>query len=85
MIISNNVEPESLEIEIVGDAYDYKHYFDNIEYKFPTINLPNNKTYYSKLQLDKVTNENRIIMHQDCLNINDFGRRLGNISYIEGK
>jgi hypothetical protein len=24
-------------------------------------------------------------MHQDCLNIKDFGRRLGNISYIEGK
>jgi hypothetical protein len=24
-------------------------------------------------------------MHQDCINIVNFGRRIGNISYIEGK
>lgn len=89
MIISNNVEPDSLEVEIVGDSYDFKEEFisqnENIKYKFPIISLPNNKTYQTKLTLDKVTNEHRLLMHQDCLNIKDFGRRLGNISYIEGK
>lgn len=89
MIISNNVEPDSLEVEIVGDAYDFKEEFisqnENIKYKFPIISLPNDKTYQTKLTLDKVTNEHRLLMHQDCLNIKDFGRRLGNISYIEGK
>lgn len=90
MIISNNVEPDSLEIEIVGDSYDFKEEFikqtnENIKYKFPIISLPKNKIYQTKLTLDKVTNENRLVMHQDCLNIKDFGRRLGNISYIEGK
>lgn len=89
MIISNNVEPESLEVEIVGDSYDFKEEFisqnENIKYKFPIISLPKNKIYQTKLILDKVTNENRLVMHQDCLNIKDFGRRLGNISYIEGK
>lgn len=90
MIISNNVEPESLEVEIVGDSYDFKDEFikqidENIKYKFPIISLPENKIYQTKLTLDKITNEHRLIMHQDCLNIKDFGRRLGNISYIEGK
>lgn len=90
MIISNNVEPESLEVEIVGDSYDFKDEFikqtgENIKYKFPIISLPENKIYQTKLTLDKITNEHRLLMHQDCLNIKDFGRRLGNISYIEGK
>lgn len=90
MIISNNVEPESLEVEIVGDSYDFKNELieqtgENIKYKFPIISLPKNKTYQTKLTLNKVTNEHRLLMHQDCLNIKDFGRRLGNISYIEGK
>lgn len=89
MIISNNVEPDSLEVEIVGDVYDFKEEFisqnENIKYKFPIISLPNDKTYQTKLTLDKVTNEHRLLMHQGCLNIKDFGRRLGNISYIEGK
>lgn len=88
MIISNNVEPDSLEVEIVGDVYDFKEFIsqnENIKYKFPIISLPNNKTYQTKLTLNKVTNEHRLLMHQGCLNIKDFGRRLGNISYIEGK
>lgn len=90
MIISNNVEPDSLEVEIVGDSYDFKDEFikqtgENIKYKFPIISLPENKIYQTKLTLDKVTNENRLVVHQDCLNIKNFGRRLGNISYIEGK
>ena len=89
MIISNNVEPDSLEVEIVGDVYDFKEEFisqnENIKYKFPIISLPNDKTYQTKLTLDKVTNEYILLMHQGCLNIKDFGRRLGNISYIEGK
>lgn len=90
MIISNNVEPESLEVEIIGDSYDFKEEFvkqtdENIKYKFPIISLPENKIYQTKLTFDKVTNENKLLMHQDCLNIKDFGRRLGNISYIEGK
>ena len=90
MIISNNVEPDSLEVEIVGDSYDFKEEFikqtsENIKYKFPIISLPNDKTYQTKLTFDKVTNEHKLLMHQDCLNIKNFGRRLGNISYIEGK
>lgn len=74
IIISNNVEPESFDFEIIGDVYDFKksgeykntELFDNI-----------------KLNYDYVLNQHTIVKTQDCKNIEKIGRRLGNIQYKE--
>lgn len=85
VIISNNVEPESLEIEIIGDVYDFnkeKLYKEGWDNTFPIITLADgSKKYETKITWDNVTNEYSLIMHQDCINIKDYGKRLGNIYY----
>lgn len=88
-IISNNAEPDSIEVEIVGDVYDFKNSIDisenlNIE-EINNISIREGKSYKTYLKYDKIIKEYRFIMHQDCINIVNFGRRIGNISYIEGK
>lgn len=98
LIISNNVEPKSLEVEIIGDVYgfdkkdvfDKENYNDNVEpyTEFPKIivvnkNLP--KIYQSIITWDPITNEYSICSHQDCINMKQYGRRLGNIYYNEDK
>jgi hypothetical protein len=88
VIISNNVEPDSLEVEILGDVFDFPKEAilnDSSIYSFPEIFVGENKKYYTTIKKDRVTQEYSLLTHQDCLNINNFGRRLGNISYIEGK
>lgn len=93
-IISNNVEPESLEIDIVGDIYLFKKqslikdisYYNNSPISYPKISLSkDNKYYQTELIYDDKTKEYVLKTHQDCLNINTYGRRLGNIQYIEDK
>lgn len=88
-IISNNVEPDSIEIDIIGDVYEFKNYLglknSDIKYELPKIAITSNTSYYTTLKFDKTIKEYHLLMHQDCLNIENFGRRLGNISYMEGK
>lgn len=91
VIISNNVEPESLEIEIEGDVYNFdKAGIINLD-KFPKIQLTEKgendkcKEYYTKIEEDRNMHEYHLKVHQDLLNIKDFGRRLGNIHYTEDK
>lgn len=97
VIISNNVEPQSLEFEIVGDIYDfdkegiYKYTTHNSMNRpnmyFPTINLEKSgeKTYSTEVIWDNVLNQYSLKTHQDCMNIETYGRRLGNIHYSEDK
>jgi hypothetical protein len=89
-IISNNAEPDSIEIEVVGDVYDFKNNIVNPEEKFDikeinNITIREEKSYITYLKHNKIIGENSFLMHQDCMNIVNFGRRIGNISYIEGK
>lgn len=87
IILSNNVEPESLEYEIVGDDYSIeKNKLDevNIENVFPVQHIAD-KQYYTTIVKDPVSGELHYKIHQDCLNINKYGRRLGNIDYLESK
>lgn len=89
-IISNNAEPDSIEVEVIGDVYDFKNSIVNPNEKFDikeinNISIREGKSYITYLKSNKVIGENSFLMHQDCMNIVDFGRRIGNISYIEGK
>lgn len=91
-IISNNVEPNSLSFEIVGDSYSFK-LDDNTSY--PTIKLNNvqglkKSSEPGVIQLiekitDSITGEKMLKIEQKCLNIKSFGRRIGNIEYKEDK
>lgn len=95
VIISNNVEPDSLEIEIVGDVYDFDKqgiykYFKNKDKSSvkPNIipeemSISDGKYYNTEVVYDNIKNEYFLKIHQDCLNIGDkkYGRRLGNIYY----
>lgn len=106
VIISNNVEPKSLEIEIVGDVYNFNkeeifkyNYYKDEEHRrnktetigkydaeFTPIEIENNKEikkYQTKVNWDPITNTYSLVVHQDCLNIEEYGRRLGNIYYNE--
>lgn len=91
MIISNNVEPKSLEIEIIGDVYDFNkagiYKYENTETSnyndiiFEKLKIGNEKEYYTSVKWDPITNEYSLLIHQDCLNIKEYGRRVGNIYY----
>lgn len=74
VIISNNVEPDSFDFEIIGDTYDFKK---SGEYK--NLTLFNNV----KLNYDHILNQHTLIKNQKCKNLEKFGRRLGNIQYKE--
>lgn len=86
VIISNNVQPNSIEYTIEGDTYSL----------FKNNDLFNNNVkrqlYKSgvgfknaKLNYDTILNQYSLTIHQDCKNIADpkYGRRLGNIQYKE--
>ena len=79
IIISNNAEPESLLFTIVGDSY-----------KTSTLNLKDDKYSSEIIYLNEpiyktISSKNEIQLFQKCLNIWDskYGRRLGNIEYVE--
>ena len=97
-IISNNVEPQSLEFEIIGDVYNFtkenifKNYSldeDNkleVNADFPKLIVTEDqKSYSTKVVWDHRLNQYSLLTHQDCLNINEYGRRIGNIQYLEDK
>jgi hypothetical protein len=74
IIISNKVEPKSIEFEIIGDVYDFKKLglLNETEFK--------NKT---TIKYDPILNQKTLLTEQDCKNIEKVGRRLGNIHYKE--
>ena len=104
MIISNNVEPESLEIEITGDVYGFEkakifkkeenpfvdveiipaeYVKENIESEIIDERL--SKRVNTRVHWDSIENSYSLAVHQDMINIKDYGRRLGNIYYNEDK
>lgn len=93
VIISNNVEPKSLEIEIIGDAYNFNKAdicSNEKDKTFPKIEVAKSettedkKTYYTEVIEDENL-EYRLKVHQDALNIEEYGRRIGNLHYTEDK
>lgn len=105
MIVSNNVEPESFEVEITGDVYGFnkkemynnpeKNVFVNIPV-IPATNVKENKDkenidyrlqkeVNTRIHWDPIENSYSLAIHQDSVNIKDYGRRLGNIYYNEDK
>lgn len=94
MIISNNVEPESFEVEITGDVYgfDKKGIFTKVKGDpfvdmaiIPNENYRLSKRVNTRIHWDPIENSYSLAVHQDSINIKDYGRRLGNIYYNEDK
>ena len=90
MLISNNAEPDSIEIEITGDAYGFnKDAILNGEdksFKFDDSGKWSTSEYSKTIiKHDPVDNQYYLSTNQKCYNIKKFGRRLGNIVYNEDK
>ena len=74
VIISNNVQPKELEFEIIGDVYDFKKsgiFKDSSDFKNTSV------------KYDHILNQYTLVTNQKCKNIEEFGRRIGNIQYKE--
>ena len=76
VIISNKVEPKSIEFEVIGDAYNFKKaglFKSKKGFKNTTVDY------------DPILNQYTLVTEQECKNIEkkEFGRRLGNIQYKE--
>lgn len=76
VIISNKVEPKSIEFEVIGDVYNFKK-----AGLFKTEKGFKN----TKVDYDPILNQYTLITEQECRNIENpkYGRRLGNIHYKE--
>lgn len=74
VIISNNVKPEELEFEIIGDVYDFKK---------SGLYKEKNAILNTSVKYDHILNQYTLVKKQACKNIEDVGRRLGNIQYKE--
>lgn len=76
VIISNKVEPKSIEFEVIGDVYNFKK-----------SGLFKTKTGFKNttVDYDPILNQYALITEQECRNIEnpEYGRRLGNIHYKE--
>jgi hypothetical protein len=98
VIISNNVQPEELEVEIEGDVYNFNKAGIYREEKFGEDVLkktkpskPGSKSeHYATQKLqncrvdwDTTLNSYTLVTNQECKNIEEYGRRLGNIQYKE--
>ena len=76
VIISNKVEPKSIEFEVIGDVYNFKK-----AGLFKTGKGFKN----TKVNYDPILNQYTLVTEQECRNIENpkYGRRLGNIHYKE--
>jgi hypothetical protein len=90
IILSNNVKPDAIEIEIDGDAYvlNKLDLFKNQSEYFPIMKIKDTIKKTCQLLYTEIISfkdKYKYRMHQDCIDIKTHGRRLGNISYIDGK
>lgn len=85
VIISNNVEPESFEFSIIGDVYSDMYRFKTKAevYKDQTNNSPNKFFENVEVEWDPILNHYVLVINQQARNFNNYGRRLGNITYKE--
>ena len=86
VIISNNVEPNSLEFTLIGDAYTLNK---ELIYKNDAETVNNTEIFTTlknaEIIKDSLTNQYYIQLNEPVKNIKNFGRRLGNIEYKEDK
>ena len=78
VILSNNVQPDSLEITITGDNYDFTGLTE-----FPNIVIKNDIKVSTIVSKDTLSDDILYTLNQKCLNIKDWGRRIGNIEHKE--
>lgn len=73
VIISNKAKPNSIEIEVIGDVYNFKKsgLLKDTKFKNTTINY------------DPILNQKTLITEQECKDMEKVGRRMGNIHYKE--
>ena len=73
VIISNKAKPNSIEIEVIGDVYNFKKsgLLKDTKFKNTTINY------------DPILNQKTLITEQECKDMEKVGRRIGNIHYKE--
>ena len=92
VIISNNAEPDSIECTIVGDSYGFDkenilkgnegELNFNVEFK---INPDENIAFTTNVIKDKVLNQNTLTTCSKLRDFNEYGRRVGNMQYLEDK
>ena len=76
VIISNKVQPEEIEFEVIGDVYGFKK----------SGLFKSGKGFKNtKVKYDQMMNQYTLVTSQECKNIENpkYGRRLGNIHYKE--
>lgn len=73
VIISNKAKPKSIEIEVIGDVYDFK--------KSGLLNKTDFKN--TDIKYDPILNQKTLVTEQECKDIEKIGRRMGNIHYKE--
>lgn len=78
VILSNNVQPDSLEITITGDNYDFTDITE-----FPNVIIKNDIKVSTTISKDTLSDDTLYTLNQKCLNIKDWGRRIGNIEHKE--
>lgn len=97
VILSNNVQPKELEIEVVGDVYNFNkkgifrhEHFGEDEYQDCEVKTLDKTLYQASQELqnckvlwDNNLNEYNIRLTQPMCNIKEYGRVFGNIHYKE--
>lgn len=73
IIISNKAKPKSIEIEVIGDVYDFK--------KSGLLNKTDFKN--TDIKYDPILNQKTLVTEQECKDVEKVGRRMGNIHYKE--
>lgn len=75
VIISNKAKPNSIEIEVIGDVYDFKKSGLLTETEF--------KDEKTTIKYDPILNQKTLVTEQECKDVEKVGRRVGNIHYKE--
>ena len=73
VIISNKAKPNSIEIEVIGDVYNFKK----------SGLLKDTKFKNTTVKYDPILNQKTLVTEQECKDMEKVGRRMGNIHYKE--
>ena len=86
VIISNNVQPKSLEFEITGDVYSLFKEKGKFNKNVKKELFESGKGFKNvNIEYDPILNNYSLVVNQECKNMDDprYRRRLGNIQYKE--
>jgi hypothetical protein len=87
-IISNRAEPDSIECTLIGDSYLFKKDIEEGNYNFNVkfdIDKGKNITFVTNISKDQILNQNTLTTCSKLRNLEGYGRRLGNMQYLEDK